>query len=277
MDSIQKVLVALLAGLITVIALFYYSASTGLSSKASGLCKPTYLILGRNGAGKTTLYYKLQNKEESVSTVSSLEPNISSLSLPFSNPTIQKSYQVIDFPGHLKHTQLLRKLIVEDVTVQQLKGIVYVIDSSSWALDQEENVAAMARELFRLFSITEKIPNGVDYLFAVNKQDLFDSRPVHKVKQLLELELAKLVAEEVTAGRAAGSSGIDNDDEAENENGFRKEETTREFWRAAVGTRPFKFELLEGNTDFVGGSVAKGAIDHWENWFDERAVNYGGM
>lgn len=277
MDQVQTVLVALVVGLIAIIAFYYYSSTTGSASKGSGLRKPTYLIVGRNGGGKTALFYKLQNKSELVSTVSSLEPNISSLSLPFSNPTIQKPYQLIDFPGHLKHTQLLRKLIVEDVTVQQLKGVVYVVDSSSWALDQEENVATMARELFRLFSITEKVPNGVDYLFAVNKQDLFDSRPVHKVKQLLELELAKLVAEEVAAGRAAGSSGIDNDDEAEDENGFRKEETTREFWRAAVGTKPFKFELLEGNTDFVGGSVAKGAIDHWENWFDERAVNYGGM
>lgn len=276
MDHIQKILLALVAGLLLVIAFFFYNGVLGSSSSSSGLRKPTYLIVGRNGAGKTALFYKLKNKEQLVSTVSSLEPNFSTLSLPFSNAAIQKPYQVVDFPGHLKHLQLLKKLILEDITVSQLKGVIYVVDSSSWALDQEANVAAMARELFQLFSITEKVPNGVDYLFAINKQDLFDSRPVHKVKQLLELELAKLVAEEVAAGRAAGSSGIDNDDE-DDSNGPRKEETTREFWRAAVGSKPFRFELLEGNTDFVGGSVAKGAIDNWENWFDEKAVNYGGM
>lgn len=276
MDSVQIILLTIVVGLLAVVGFFYFSSVSGSASTNSELRKPTYLIVGRNGAGKTALFYKLQNRDEKISTVSSLEPNISSLALPFSSEKIQKPYQLIDFPGHLKHSQLLRKLILEDITVRKLKGIVYVVDSSSWALDQEANVAAMAREVFQLFSMTEKVPNGVDYLFAINKQDLFDSRPVHKVKQLLELELAKLVAEEVAAGRTAGSSGIDNDEE-DDASGLRKEETTREFWRAAVGTRPFRFELLEGNVEFVGGSVARGAIEHWENWFDERAVNYGGM
>lgn len=276
MDKIQSTLLAIVVGLLVIVAFYHFSGVFQSKAQSSGLRKPTYLIAGRNGAGKTALFYKLQNREKTVNTVSSLEPNISSLALPFSNASIQKSFQLVDFPGHLKHSQLLRKLIVEDITVSKLKGIIYVVDSSSWALDQEANVSAMAHELFQLFSLTEKVPNGVDYLFAINKQDLFDSRPVHKVKQLLELELAKLVAEEVAAGRAAGSSGIDNDQE-DGDGGLRKEETTREFWRAAVGTKPFRFELLEGNTDFVGGSVVKGAIDHWENWFDEKAVNYGGM
>ncbi|RKP28606.1 hypothetical protein METBISCDRAFT_28988 [Metschnikowia bicuspidata] len=37
------------------------------------------------------------------------------------------------------------------------------------------------------------------------------------------------------------------------------------------------FEHLEGNIDFVGGSVSIRATEHWENWFDEKAINYGGM
>lgn len=276
MDHVQKTLAALLLGLLVVIIFLYVNGNRLSSSSDAELRKPTYLIVGRNGAGKTALFFRLQGKSVPISTVSSLEPNITTFALPFSNTHIQKKYQLIDFPGHLKHLQLLRKLIVEDITVSQLKGIVYVVDSSSWALDQEDSVAAMAREVFGLLSITEKVPNGVDYLFAVNKQDLFDSRPVHKVKQLLEKELAKLVAEELAAGCAAGSSGIDNDDEDDG-SGIRREETTREFWRAAVGTRPFKFEHLEGNIDFVGGSVFTRATEHWENWFDEKAINYGGM
>lgn len=275
MDHVQKILAALVLGLLAIAAGIHFNALTRKSGPSSGFRRPTYLILGRNSAGKTALFYKLQNKDKFINTVSSLEPNFSTVALPFSNASIQKSFQLVDFPGHLKLSQLLRQLILDHITASQLKGIIYVVDSSSWTLDQEENITAIARELFQLFSITEKVPNGVDYLFAVNKQDLFDSRPVHKVKQLLELELAKVVAEEVSQGRAAGSSGIEKDEE--DMGGLRIEETTREFWRAAVGSRPFKFELLEGNTEFVGGSVIKGATESWENWFDEKAVNYGGM
>lgn len=281
MDRIQQILLAVVFGLIIVLVVFQLQgSSTSKPGSSSPYYKPTYLIVGANGAGKTSLFYKLLNRDEKpANTVSSLEPNVASVGLPFANSAIQKNYQLIDYPGHLKHSELLRKLILDDITVNKLKGVIYVVDSSSVNLGQELKVTAMAKELFQLLTITEKKPNGVDFLFAVNKQDLFDSRPVHKVKQILEDELAKLIADETSArGLARGGSGIDNDDiEDDDQENFRKEESTREFWKAVVGPASFKFDFLEGNMEFIGGSVLKGAVDNWENWFDEKAVNYGGM
>lgn len=278
MDSVQKILAALVAGLLIIAAIFYFQGPGSPTRKQhSKYYKPTFLVVGANGAGKTALYYSLLTKQ-TVSTVSSLEPNVTSISVPFSNPNIQSQYQLIDYPGHLKYSELLRKLIVEDITVGKLKGVVYVIDSSSQSLAQEGRITAMAKELFNLLSLTEKIPNGVDFLFAINKQDLFDSRPLFKVKQMLEDELAQVISDELNAkGLTRGGSGIDNDDDDDDTDNFKKEETTREFWQSVVGSRKFKFELLEGNMEFIGGSVLKNKTSAWENWFDEKAVNYGGM
>lgn len=280
MDQVQKILTAILAGLVVLLVVMYFqSAGSATRKLKSKLYKPTFLVLGPNGGGKTALFFQLQEGDEkSQATISSLEPNIGSISIPFSNSKIQKEYQLIDYPGHLKYSQLLRKLIVEDVTVSKLKGIVYMIDSSDQFLSQEGRLASIAKDLYNLLSITEKIPNGVDYLFAINKQDLFDSRPVFKVKKMLEEELEKLIKSELGAkGSARGGSGIDNDDD-ENAQEFQKEESTRDFWKSVVGAnRSFRFELLEGNMEFIGGSVTKGKISNWENWFDEKAVNYAGM
>lgn len=270
MDHVQTILLATLVGLLVILAVFYVQGSARTAAATSPLHRPTFLVVGAVGAGKTALFHRLTTGAARLApTVLSLEPSVLHVAVPFSNAAIQKTYQIIDYPGHLKYRQLLRKLVEEDIGVAQLKGVVYVVDSLSAALLREERVAAMAQELFTLLSVTEKTPNGVDFLFAVNKQDLFDLRPVHKVKLALEQELAKLVAAEVAAKGAALASGIDADD-------VRTDESTRDFWRAAVGLRAFRFELLEGNMDFVGGLVAKN-ISGWENWFDERAVNYGGI
>lgn len=281
MDKVQKIISALLAGLVVLMIFMYFQSSGSATRKlTSKLYKPTYLILGANGAGKTSLFFHLQgDSESSTHTISSLEPNVGSIAIPFSNSKIQKEYQLIDYPGHLKYSQLLRKLIVEDVTVTQLKGIVYVIDSTDQFLSQEGNISTIAKQLYTLLGITEKIPNGVDFMFAVNKQDLFDSRPVPKVKKMIEEELEKLVKAELNSkGSTSGGSGIDNDDDDDDEQDFKKQESTRDFWKSVVGShRNFKFEVLEGNMDFIGGSVTKGRLSHWENWFDEKAVNYGGM
>lgn len=279
MDSVQTILAALVAGLLVIVAIFYWQSSpSGSRGPKSKFFKPTFLVVGPLGAGKTALFYALLAKQ-TVSTVLSLEPNVTSLSLPFANKNIQSQYQFIDYPGHLKHSQLLRKLISDDITVAKLKGVVYVVDLSSQSLAQENKITGIARDLFNLLSLTERIPNGVDFLFAINKQDLFDSRPVHKVKQLIEEELGRLINEQIAAkGLTRGGSGIDNDaDEDEGLDSVQKEESTREFWQSVVGSRPFKFELLEGNMEFVGGSVLKNKVSAWENWFDEKAVNYGGM
>lgn len=274
MDTIQTVLAALVAGLVIFVVVFYFQGPGAPGKPRSKFHRPTFLMVGPTGAGKTSLFFAL-TKKKTVPTVSSLEPNVTSIGLPFSNEAIQSQYQLIDYPGHLKYSQLLRKLIVDEITVPKLKGVIYVVDSSSSNMSNDENVSAMARDLFQLLSLTEKVPNGVDFMFAVNKQDLFDSRPVAKIRTALEAALGQVIAGEIgLRGQNRGASGIDNDDSDEPDS---VQESTRDFWRSVVGSRPFHFDILEGNMEFVGGSVVKNRVSAWENWFDEKAVNYGGM
>lgn len=283
MDNVQLILLTAVAGLVLILISTYLVASKNDPRVASDLARPTFLLVGANGAGKTGLFQLLTQETPNpvAPTVSSLEQNVGTIQLPFSNATIAKKYQLIDYPGHLKYSQLLRKLIVDQVQVKNVKGVVFVIDASSMSLAHETRLAAIAKTLLDLLSVTEKTATGVDFLFAVNKQDLFDARPVHKVKQMVEDELAKLVADQInTKGSVGGGSGIDVEDDADGDDmeaAFRQGESSREFWKATVGSRLFKFDMLEGNMDFIGGSVLKSAVDNWKNWFDEKAVNYGGM
>lgn len=269
MDIVQLSLLTLLLGLlITLSVSFFQTSSFGKIGVKSKHQKPTFFILGPNNAGKTSFFYNLTNKGDFVATVSSIEPNFSDVLLPISNPSIGKSFQVIDFPGHLKYSQLLKKLMVDEVTLAKIKGIVYVIDSSNMDLVE------IAKNLFNLLIITERIPNGVDFLFAVNKNDLFNSRPVFKVQEILESEITKLIKQTLSEKSSQIESGIDNDEDDSSDSNLNEQVNAREFWSAIVSSNQnFKFEMLEGNMDFFGGSVLKNKVEPWENWLDERVVN----
>lgn len=270
MDYIQVSLITLLLGLGVTLLIFYIQNLETKKGGRSQYSKPTFLIIGPNNSGKTALFFKFINdpdhKHEFIPTVSSIEPNVKDKILPFSNPKLGSKYQIIDYPGHIKYSKLLTKLMNEDITLKNIRGIIYVIDSSSNAINGEA-VKLISKQLFTLLSSTEKLPTGIDFLFAVNKQDLFDSKPIHKVKEILELEMTKLIKNELLAKKFQEN----NENELESE---ENENAIREFWSSTMGLQQsFKFEFLEGSMDFVGGSVLKNKSDGWENWIDEKVVN----
>ncbi|CUM56078.1 uncharacterized protein AC631_01457 [Debaryomyces fabryi] len=270
MDYIQVTLLTLLLGLVVTLLIFFLQNLETRKGGKSQYSKPTFLIIGPNNSGKTALFFKLtsddDHKQQFTHTVSSIEPNVKEISLPFSKPRLGSKYQLIDYPGHIKYSKLLTKLMNEDITLKNIKGIIYVIDSSSTAINGEA-VKLISKQLFTLLSSTEKLPTGVDFLFAVNKQDLFDSKPIHKVKETLELEMTKLIKNELQAKKFQEN----NENELESE---ENDNAIREFWSSTMGLhQSFKFEFLEGNMDFVGGSILKNKAGNWENWVDERVVN----
>lgn len=260
MDSFQTVVLTLIIGLLLVLALFAIQSGRLSGKSKSKYNKSTFLLLGANNAGKTSLFYKLTDDDSHVTTVSSIEPNTADIMLPISNKNIAKKYQLIDYPGHLKYTQLLNKLIETDITLKNLKGVVYVIDLSSVNISNSASLERIATFLFNLLCITEKLPNGVDFLFAVNKNELFDSTPPNRIRTILEGEINKLAQSVVSDKR---------DYQEENASDIR------DFWLGVIGKpgNKFKFDMLEGNMDFFGGSVHRNDVELWENWLDERVVN----
>lgn len=273
MDIVQTVLLTFLVGLLLTLFIFLVqSGQFAASSSKSPFYKPSFLILGANNAGKTALYHRFIDESEGrekklTPTVSSIELSATEINLPFANQSISKKFQLIDFPGHVKYSQLLNKLIVEDVTLPKIRGVIYVIDSSSRSSGDLE---LSSQFLFNLLSVTEKMHNGIDFLFAVNKSEAFDSIPIHRVRQLLEEEINKLVQNELNS--VDKNSGIDKADDGEFNIGH---ETLREFWLSVVGSSKgkFTFDKLEGNMDFIAGSAMTGSVSGWENWLDEKVVN----
>ncbi|RCK57922.1 Signal recognition particle receptor subunit beta [Candida viswanathii] len=278
MDAVLIGLLTILAGFVIILAIFFIQTgglrSISTVTKKSPYFHQTFLILGANNSGKTSLFNKLQDLDEQPpSTVSSIEPNVAMVSLPLANPGIGKKFQVIDYPGHLKLQKIFERLILDDITLKNMRGVVYMVDSSSVNINDDVNFEKIVKFLYNLFSITERTPNGVDFLIAVNKTDLFDSVPVHKIRSKLEAEINKLIRHEIeNVGKTSGidDSGKDDGDDGAGNND--RSESLRAFWMSVVGNGDFTFDKLEGNVDFVGGSALKN-ISQWENWLDERVVN----
>ncbi|KAI5967406.1 hypothetical protein CANMA_003049 [Candida margitis] len=312
MDKVLIILLSILIGFLILLVQFFLQ-SGGLKtikiSNKSPYFKPSFIICGANNSGKTALFYRLsthtledEKKKEKdgriTTTVSSIEPNFGEIKLPITTPSIGKNYQLVDYPGHLKYWNLFTKLIKNDITLSNIKGVVVVIDSSSatWTKVGNNNNAAGAgagtnevekitKFLYNLLAITERKHNGIDFLFAVNKSDLFDSLPIHKIRTILESEIDKLIHNEINnVDKTSGIDVIEDiDGNGDNENGegggsgtdggYR--ENLREFWLSIIGSNEgqFTFDKLEGNMDFMSGSVLKNKIDKWECWFDEKVVN----
>lgn len=317
MDKVLLVFLSILLGF-TILVVQFFLQSGGLKTikiaNKSPYYRPTFLICGPNNAGKTALFYKLlddgsgigeggagNEKDKGlkiVTTVSSIEPNFADITLPISNPQVGKKFQLVDYPGHLKYWNLFERLVRQDITLSQLKGVIIVIDSSSgnWGKDSLQ-VEKLTKFLYNLIAITERKQNGVDYMFALNKSDMFDALPVHKIRSTLELEIHKLIQNEISSrektsgidaidddaedsvhggGKGSGSSGGSGGGVGANGNGGVSRESLREFWLGVLGSAKgstFTFDKLEGNMDFLNGSVLKGKIGSWEDWMDEKVVN----
>lgn len=236
MDLIQIILGTIIIGLLLIIVIYFIQNFEFKNTKPE-----TFLIVGHNNSGKTGLFYKLINKPVS-STVSSIEPNFGNIRLPFSNEAAQSNYQIIDYPGYLKYENLFKNL-VQDI---KLKGVIFLIDSDVNSFNKSINT--ICKKLFRIMSITELEPDGINYLIGINKSDLFNSLPKNKIRANLETEMNKVINNEL----------------------HQDHEEEINIWHEYL---PFKFENLKGNVEFMPGSVLKNQLNDWQNWMDQIVVN----
>ncbi|ODV60852.1 Signal recognition particle receptor subunit beta [Ascoidea rubescens DSM 1968] len=259
---------------------------------------PTFLIIGPSNSGKTTLFHYLSKKSSVLEanangkdsdsdneanndkkvnnylpadgTVTSTTFNINNqFKLPLSS-SFKKNHILIDIPGNIQISNNLVPTFLKNYL--NIKGIIYLIDSNA----SDESLISQSNFLFNLLLKTESYsPNGIDILIGLNKSEIFGSKPIFKVKNLL-INQFDLLKRNYFQNRSStiknidtdqmnqpNSNSIDNDNSGDNDNDFQ----------FANSSTSFSFDQLEGNVDFFTGSLYKNDIDRWENWLDERAVN----
>lgn len=253
------VLLAIILVLVTSSFLLILQRNTGRlipnAKTANKNREPTFVIAGPSYSGKTCLY-NLLTMDKLRNTVMSQEPSVThSFKLPGS-PAVR----LMEFPGHLK---LRGKLLTELKNSTNIKGLIYVIDST---VDPKE-LTKTAEFLFQIIQLTEREKNGVDILLACNKSDSFAARQPLKIKSVLETEIEKIIQRKRNSlDTVSGSLNRTNEGEDKEES----EWDNMELFESANG---FRFEVLEGNVDAFEGSVSKRNIGKWDCWIRERAVN----
>lgn len=207
----------------------------------------TFIICGPASSGKTTLFHKLA-QDEVVATVMSQEPNSTTkYRLPSTGSGIQ-DFKLIEFPGHNK----LRSALFDEIKQSpNIHGLVFCVDSTT----DPKQLSESAKFLYHVLTLTESRPGGVDILVACTKNESFSARQPKKIREVMEAEIS-------TYRNLQSSNVSKNDDEDADETQLGSLDSQ------------FKFEQLEANIDFIGGSVLKNKTEQWECWIDERAVNF---
>lgn len=225
-------------GLILVVVALAFGFGIGSSKQKTRRGQPTVLIVGPSNAGKTCLFYKWQNPETKIQTVTSVSPNEDT------DFRLAPSHRIIDCPGNEKLSPITLKLIAET----NLKAVVFVID----AADGLETIKESARLLISVLEISES--SLIPVLIAANKFDLFSAVSVPKIKALLEQEISGL--------RDTRQQTVPSSENDGNWDGNEKE-------FLGVDGKKFEFDDLESEVDVRDGSVRTGRTQKWDSWLEQ--------
>lgn len=225
-----------------------------------------FIIVGPQQSGKTALYYFLTTGKVPDLTVSSIEPSEGKIKLHDDGYSENFTDVVIrDFPANSKLKNLYLYPFLKD-NIRNIKGIIYVVDSSIF---DDKYCYEIATDLLELLKITESIPNGVDLSIFCNKCDYFTSRKPLKIKQMLEEEISKLYKLKLNNLSKVTKNDTREDEYDEDE----EDDDIEDALNPAFNGGKFKFEMLEGNVDFLQGNVFKKKTSDLTNWLCEKAAN----
>lgn len=197
--------------------------------KASSTNLPAFLLAGPSGSGKTTLLTYLERGNVAKTHTSQLPLNVE-LELPASTNARSDQYRsvndtnleakkivLVDTPGHGK---LRQHALDQTLRPKNLRGIIFVVDSSSLSNSDENgaNLTETAQYLHDLLlslqkrhmaSKAVKPTPPVPVLIAANKSDLFTALPADMVQSALEGEIEKL---RQSKSKGLVDSGVSLDD-----------------------------------------------------------------
>lgn len=251
--ELRSMLIPALITLVLILISAYLMKTKSLMTSS----RRTFILCGIPGSGKTNLFHLLTTGKLPPLTVTTFEPTTAELALDDelkSKRTFQ-DIDVIDFPANEKLKNLYLFPFFKE-KMHDLRGIIYMIDSTNF---DSATCHKVAKEILQILNITEARPNGTDMLIFANKNDLFTSVKSTKIKELLEIEIAK-IHDLNSRGLSKVNTETDDSGDADNVD-------------LAVQNGKFKFQLLESNIDFADGNIFKNKYDKINDWLLEKIVN----
>ncbi|SMN20816.1 similar to Saccharomyces cerevisiae YKL154W SRP102 Signal recognition particle (SRP) receptor beta subunit [Maudiozyma saulgeensis] len=241
------IIVGCLLILLTTLAYFVLTAKK--SATTSKTKEPAVFITGPSKSGKTALFTLLTTGEVR-NTVTSQDTNI--------KKNYESRVNLIDFPGHVKLHYKLMDALRE---TEHIKGILFVVDAT---IDPKK-LSETAEFLLEILTITEVSKEPIDILIACNKSESFTARPPAKIVEALEKEVGLTIErhnKSLGEVKKRADFNVGGDDESDDENAG--------FLENFNGNTKFKFSMLEGEVEYMKGSVTKKDIGNWEEWLDGK-------
>ncbi|MBA0644804.1 hypothetical protein Goklo_028920 [Gossypium klotzschianum] len=141
----------------------------------------TVILSGLSGSGKTVLSYQLRDGSVHQGTITSMEPNESTIVLNSDSNKKRKSkpVHIVDVPGH---SRLRPKL---DEFLPRAAGIVFVVDS----LEFLPNCHLASEYLYDILTKASVVKKKIPVLICCNKNDKVTAHTKEFIRKQMEKEM----------------------------------------------------------------------------------------
>ncbi|CAL9729741.1 signal recognition particle receptor subunit beta [Monosporozyma unispora] len=263
---IATIVIILITGLWLVIKLQNNNNNTGLNGtiqtdSKTVTEKPTIAIMGPMNVGKTTLFNYL--------TTTTIRPCVTSQEVSMWPRLLNGNITLIEFPGHIKlqyKWQTWLSKVTENVNTTNLKGIIFVVDSTL----SPEQWDKPAELLVDILEEIESLEHPTSVLIACNKNESFTARPPQKIKQFLEQKIGEVLARRkasLATGHKSNASRNNRGGDDEDQDDYTTDST---LLNTFANPLQFRFDALETSVEALAGSVLKKNVDSWQQWLEDH-------